>query len=228
MEDNVLIFINKTNPSTEIQGAITPPTNHLASKCHHSPTCILIVSCVVVNPQVCHAICQPLRLMSVNNPCDQQSIDGKTNCFIFIYRLTFTLVRGSWHALRWDLRALRLPRMFRQMWHPRSLNILSHSAFGNGPAYEKLSKWRKINKSATTKGYLWVYWSIEQACMLWVIKMDTYKVLPEGFKWSTMFPADTTHGFMVRMVRGPHVFHQVLHPVELSVACCTLVPAIKL
>lgn len=49
-------------------------------------------------------------------------------------------------------------------------------------------------------------------------------MFPQRFKRSAMFLTNSTHGFMNRMIRSSHVLNQVLQSVELSEACCTLVP----
>lgn len=46
----------------------------------------------------------------------------------------------------------------------------------------------------------------------------------EGVKRSAMFVANATSRFMNRMIRDPHVFHQVFLLVELPVTCSALVP----
>lgn len=52
----------------------------------------------------------------------------------------------------------------------------------------------------------------------------TYDMFPERLKGSAVLLANSARGFMSRVVRGSHVLHQVLNPVELPEACSTLVP----
>ena len=49
-------------------------------------------------------------------------------------------------------------------------------------------------------------------------------MIAERFKRAAMFPTNSTHWFMYRVIRSPHMFNQVLFFVELLIACCTFVP----
>lgn len=53
----------------------------------------------------------------------------------------------------------------------------------------------------------------------------TDEMFTEGVKRSAMFVANATSRFMSRMIRDPHVFHQVFFLVELPITPSTLVPA---
>lgn len=52
----------------------------------------------------------------------------------------------------------------------------------------------------------------------------TYKMFPKRLKGPAVFPANATGGFVNWMIWDPHMFHKMLHFVELSEACCTLIP----
>lgn len=52
-------------------------------------------------------------------------------------------------------------------------------------------------------------------------------MFPQGFDWTAMLLTNPTLWFMVRMIWYLHMFNQVLHFVELSIACSTLVPECK-
>ena len=96
------------------------------------------------------------------------------------------------------------------MSHPRSLNILSHSALGRGPASQKSS-------SIYIKFYLFDEKTIN---------IYTYEMLSERLKGAAMLVADSAEGFVIRVIRNPHVLDKMLHLVELSVAACTFVPVV--
>lgn len=78
--------------------------------------------------------------------------------------------RESWHVPRWTRSAFGLPRIFKQRWHPRTLNIFAHSSFGSGPAqYRKVMNPQRRATSCCFRGsavfYLWdVPWETQKIC----------------------------------------------------------------